>query len=281
MKKYISLSLALIFSLCFLMFGVNADSPNIIDNADLLSEDEEIALAKEIDPVKSRYDFEIVILTESSIYGEDPEAYADDYFDYNGYGENGVLFLVDMGERNWHISTSGTATDVIGENELDYFEYEIIPYLSNGDYYNCFSEFIGSVEEMVNLDANGEEFFDYYYDTENDFFDESTYTAGYESSQSFNIPKNILIALVVGFGIAFVVVLTMKGKLKTVRAKLTAENYVVPGSMNVTRSRELFLYRHVTRTPRQQNNASKGGRAGGGVHIGSSGRSHGGRGGSF
>ena len=105
MKKYISLSLALIFSLCFLMFGVNADSPNIIDNADLLSEDEEIALAKEIDPVKSRYDFEIVILTESSIYGEDPEAYADDYFDYNGYGENGVLFLVDMGERNWHIST--------------------------------------------------------------------------------------------------------------------------------------------------------------------------------
>ena len=41
--------------------------------------------------------------------GKTAEAYADDYYDYNGYGygenDDGLLLLVSMGEREWAITT--------------------------------------------------------------------------------------------------------------------------------------------------------------------------------
>ncbi len=286
MKKITSLILSLLMCLCVLSFSVSAQNPNIVDNADLLTTQEELLLETTTDVIRDDYDFDVVILTVTSTQGEAVEAFADDYYDYNGYGEDsqrsGVLFLLSMEDRDWFISTRGRGIDLISDGEIDYIEQEIIPYLSQGDYATCFSEFLSTCKEILELDADGEDFSDYYgYDTENDFFFASnSYDDDYSNPQSFNFFKNALIALVVGFIIALIVVLNMKSKLKTVRAKSGASDYVVPGSMNLTRSDERFLYRHVTRTPRQQNNSNTRS-GGGGVRVGSSGASHGGRGGKF
>jgi len=65
----------------------------------------------------------------------------------------------------------------------------------------------------------------------------------------------------------------MKGQLKSVRFKSAASDYTKAGSMNVTESRDLFLYRTVSRREKPRENSG-----GSSTHTSSSGRSHGGGG---
>ena len=75
--------------------------------------------------------------------------------------------------------------------------------------------------------------------------------------------------------IALIVVSSMKKKLTSVKFADSANDYVRPGSLNLTESRDTFLYSSVTRTVRETESRSGGG---GGSHTSSSGRSHGGGG---
>lgn len=289
MKKSICLILSLLICVFLLSFTVSAQNSNVVDEADLLTSQEEAELQNAINLIRDEYQFDVVVLTVESTDGKTAEAFADDYYDYNGYGvdseNSGVLFLVDMGDRNWHISTTGRGITLISDSELDYFEYECVPYLSQGDYFYCFNEFVSTCDLILEYDSRGESYVNSVYNDEHDYYYEEEsyiYEEDFYAPQSFNFFKNAIIAIAVGFIIALIIVLNMKSKLKTVRPRSGAAEYVVAGSMNVTRSHERFLYRHVTRTPRQQNNSNgRSGGSGGGIRVSSSGRSHGGRGGSF
>ena len=68
----------------------------------------------------------------------------------------------------------------------------------------------------------------------------------------------------------------MKRKLKSVHYQTAAASYVKPGSLNVTQSRELFLY---CQLQRQKRETEKSG--GSSTHTSSSGRTHGGSSGKF
>ena len=87
---------------------------------------------------------------------------------------------------------------------------------------------------------------------------------------------NLVISVVIGFIVAFIATGIMKGKLKTVRANNLAQNYAVPGSLNVYNARDMFLYRQITYTEKSNDSDSSNG-----SHTSSSGRSHSGKGGSF
>lgn len=283
MKKITSLILSLLMCACLLSFSVSAQSDSVVDEAGVLTSQEEAELQDTINRISGGYAFDVVILIVNSTEGKSSEEFIEDYHYYDdGYSLDAewsdVFFLVSLEDRDWYISTAGRGNELITDIELDYIEQEIIPLLSQGDYYDCFDEFVSTCEEIVEYNTRGESFVaikgygdEYYVGHIPDFEG---------PNESFNFFKNALIALAVGFIIALIVVLNMKSKLKTVRAKSGAADYVVAGSMNLTHSHERFLYRHVTRTPRQQNN-SNGRSGGGGVRVGSSGASHGGRGGKF
>ena len=83
--------------------------PLLVDDAGLLTEEESSALLNKLEDISQKYENEVGIVTVNSLEGKTAEAYADDYYDYNGYGygenDDGLLLLISMGEREWAIST--------------------------------------------------------------------------------------------------------------------------------------------------------------------------------
>ena len=64
--------------------------------------------------------------------------------------------------------------------------------------------------------------------------------------------SRIPISLVAGIVLSLIVVGTMKSKLKTVRFQAAANNYVKAGSMNLTESRDIFLYNTMTKQKKRK-----------------------------
>ena len=83
---------------------------------------------------------------------------------------------------------------------------------------------------------------------------------------------------VAGLLIAAIYTANLKGQLKSVQAQRAAASYVKNGSLNVTNSRDFFLYRHVDRTEKSSSSDDRGGSS---THTSSSGAAHGGGGGKF
>ena len=75
------------------------------DAAGLLTQEEIDDLQSEAERLYELYGRDVVIVTTNDTDGKSAMEFADDYFDYNGYSDEGLLLLVDMGNREWWIST--------------------------------------------------------------------------------------------------------------------------------------------------------------------------------
>jgi len=231
----------------------------VVDNAGLLSATEAASLQYLMDTVSVTYNFDLVIVTENDIGNANTRDYADDFFDNNGYGlgqnRDGCLFLLAMGIREYWFSTSGRGIKLFNGTIADKLEKDMLSYLRNGDYYNAFSAFAKDWEEFLILDAEGSHY---------NFFRE------------YNLII-VAIAWLVSLGIGFLVVGIWKKSMNTAIPQTQAEAYVIPGSLSFAVQQDQFLYSSISKTPR----ASDSGPSGRGIHTGSSGMSHGGRGGRF
>lgn len=63
--------------------------PRLVDQADLLTDTQEDSLQKELDDISNKLDFDVAIVTVDSTGSRTPQAFADDYYDYNGFGMGG------------------------------------------------------------------------------------------------------------------------------------------------------------------------------------------------
>ena len=239
----------------------------VVDNADLLTQTEENELSKKLQDISDELQFDVVVVTTNSTGSKTATEYADDYFDYNGYGRgsnnDGALFLVDMGDRKWAISTSGYGIEAIVDSALDDMEEEIVPYLKSGDYDGAFNEFADLTYDIVNDAKNGKSY--------------SNSTTSTTKNHK-NIGTNLIVAFSIGAGISLIIILVYRSKLKPVKCQKEAKEYIVPGSFNLRRSDDVFLYFNITKVPIPKNNDSDDS---GSFHSSSSGSSHGGASGSF
>lgn len=237
----------------------------VVDMADLLDNSEEAALLSMLDEISIRQELDVVVVTVNTLDGKTPMDYADDFYDYNGYGfgenRDGVLLLVCMEDRDWRISTSGYGITVFTDAGIEYISEKFLPDLSDGNYADAFTTYAEHCDEFITQARTGEP-----YDTNN------------LPKEPFNVFTSLLISLAVGILVSLIVTGKMKGKLKTVRMQPAAEEYVRKGSMLVTESSDLFLYSHVDRRAKSKDNDSGGGSS---THTSSSGSSHGGGGGKF
>ena len=114
MKKrlYIILFTLILSTMCVMpVFAQNEMAAYVVDDAGLLTDSEENSLNETLKEISNRQNCQVVVVTTNSLDGKSAEAYAGDYYDYNGYGKDGILLLVSMEDRDYGISTCGYATE--------------------------------------------------------------------------------------------------------------------------------------------------------------------------
>lgn len=287
MKRIITfLTICLAFALFTLSIAAapnDTSLPRVIDDAGLLSHDEEVTLENRIAAITEEYDFDVVILTVNSIGIETPAAFADDYYDYIGYGcgdnSDGMLLLLAMESRDYYTSTTGKCISIFTDYGIANMSESFVSYLSGGDYYGGFSEYLSLVD-------------DYAYEYENHgAVDTWIPDDDVIPNDSNPVPSDpdfeeylgaVVLSLIISLVIAIITVLIMRSGMNNVTKKHAAMRYITADGLNITKNSDIFLYRTVSRVRRQTESNSGGGHFGGSsTHIGSSGRSHGGGGGKF
>jgi uncharacterized protein len=264
MKKSIHILLIALSMLFVLAVSVSAaDLPLVYDEADLLTDTEEEALLSKLEAISDEADMDVVVALVDSIEDLSPMEYADDFFDYNGYGRgdnrDGLVLLVSMEYSDWWISTRGYAITAFTDAGIEYIGEQVTPYLSDGKYADAVEEFAAQCDAFIAQAKTGDPF-----DTHN------------LPKEPFNKGMALVIALIAGFIIGKIYAGKLKGELTSVRRQNAAVGYVREGSLNVTNSNEFFLYKNVSRSAKPT--SSSGGSS---THKSSSGASHGGGGGKF
>ena len=249
MKSLILFSSLLIFAFSSRVFAQD----RVVDNAGLLDANEKARLMEMADSIAEAYDFDLVIVTEKTIGNKKPMDYADDFFDYNGYGlggdRDGCLFLNVTGTRDIWFSTSGRGIKVLNSSALRRLEDDTIQYLKDGHYFAAYRAFFLGWEEFLSLEASGRSY---------NFF------------RQWNLVL-VVSAWVLAFLTGLVIVKIWKKRMNTALPKTQAAAYVVPNSLAFREKKDRFLYSTISKTRKQTS-------SGGGTHTSSSGRSHGGGG---
>lgn len=236
MKKVLTILLVLFLLLSVPLTAHAAPDP-VTDMADLLTDEQEWELTHLLgEPGIGT----LCVVTVDSLEGKTAEDYAESWAETAGVG---VVFLIAMQERQWCITSSPEYEGAVDGYVIESISEICVPYLSDGDYYGAFAAF---AEECAwYLDG-----YEPYAPSDGDV---DTEGSGF---------GRFVFCLLIGLAAGGITAGIMAGKNRSVRPKNSAADYVRSGSLQVTVSRDIYLYHHITRTPKPQNNSSSGGGGG-------------------
>ena len=199
-------ALALVVTLAVPAFAVEGGFADLyyrmFDDAEVLTEDEDNELEDALEELSLRQSFDVTIATiESmeSVGADSMEQFADDLYDYCQYGYgpemDGVLLLVSVGDRKWHISTCGYGITAFTDAGIQYLGQQMTPFMADGDYAGAFRTFVQWSDTYIDAAREGHP-----YDVN-------------------NLPREplslmyLFLALGIGLVLAWVVVSVMKSQL--------------------------------------------------------------------
>lgn len=247
---------------------------SVIDNAGLFTEREHITLEGKADTLTQTYGMDVFIVTVDTLAGRSSADYAESLYTDGGLqwweSEHTILFLLAMEEREWYISTGGDAIYVFTDYGLDSLGNLIVPYLSDGKYFEGFEVYLGALPEYFDAYQAGEPIDGY---AQPQYQEDVVY---YERKKSLStiLPTSLMIGIIA----AAITILIMRSSMNTKRKQHSAGDYLKQGSYHLRTHQDIYLYSNISKVRRQQNTGSSGGSS---VHRSSGGRSHGGRGGKF
>lgn len=225
--------------------------PLVVDQANIIPDDVEAALIARCDTIAEEYKMEVAIVTASDFGGLIAEAYADDFYDFNGYGygenDDGMLVVYkpgEEGEREIYITTQGNGSGVFFEGIRDGIITDMKDYLVAEDYEKAFNTYLDRAEEQLKPGT----------------------------------PVIWLFVLaLVGAVVGLLITGSMTSKNKSVVAQNHAKVYTRQGSMVVTGAQDVYAYSFVDTKPKQTSDSSDDDS----THTSSSGRTHSGSGAKF
>ena len=92
--------------------------------------------------------------------GNEMNYFTDHFFDENGYGtgenHDGILFMVSIGDREWHITTHGYGMTAFNDDGLAYLKENVEPLLKDENFYGAFDTYADLCQDLLEMAANGE-----------------------------------------------------------------------------------------------------------------------------
>lgn len=227
----------------------------IYDYANLITKDEEEVLYNKVQEFINKYDMDMAIVTINSNPKSSSMAYADDFYDYNNFGKGtnktGLLFLIDMQNRNMWISTTGDAINIYTDSRINTILDYTYDKISNEDYNGCAEQFIEKASYFANKGLTG-------------------------GSKVVTVPKMICNSLIFAGLVTIVFICIGLATHRKPKKKKEASNYITQ-PLKLSNKLDTFLDKHVSKV-KIETSSSSGGSS---THSGSSGTSHGGGGRSF
>ena len=273
--------LIMTFCLCcglISVMNVSAEEIHVYDHADLLSVQEEEYLENLAAERAEQWDMNFLVVTTDDAEGKSAMEYADDFYDAQfpeDSEEDGILYLIDMDNREIYLSTSGLAIRYLTDDRVDYILDEAFGYVADGDYYGTFVTFMEETERYL-IDGFPEDQYNYDVNTgEIDYYQE---------------PMRITFGeFLFAFAAALIPAAITVGAIKA-KYQLKFEDFhydaYTDSDVQLSVKSVRLVNKYVTHRRIPKNNGSSGGSSGGGgsrssVHTSSSGRSHGGGGRKF
>jgi uncharacterized protein len=277
MFRKVTVMLTTLLLSLFLLLPVYAQTTDfVIDEAGLLRSEQIDTLQEMAAELKEHYEIDAVILTVDSLGGTYAQDYADDYYDNAGYGDDGVLFLLAMEEREWYISTSGSVIYTLTDYGIQKIGEGAVSYFADGLWFEGFAYFLNNLSYYLDALENGAPV-DGFADFSGDYYHGDQEEVVYYQEET---SPNFVLSLLCGLGAAGISIFVMRSAMNTKRSQRGAGDYLKKDSWNLYQHRDLFLYSNITKSRRQEESKSSSG-GGSSVHRSSGGRSHGGGGGKF
>lgn len=244
MKKILIISLCVLLMLCLPIaaFAADVGTPLVSDSAEILSVSELSKLENLAAQIQEKYGITAAICITDTFYSYTPAYYAEVTQLMCGY-QDGILLVVAINSRDYCLHAFDKGTAVFTDYGLKKLEDVFLPDLKNDAFYDGFCAYLNAVAQYC-----------------------EAYNSGKPVDRSLSF-VHVLIALLIGAAVGGITVAIMRSCMKTAKAKPAATEYVCPGSFRPYGNFDMYLYSHVSRVRRQQNNSS-GGHGGG--HSGSS-----------
>lgn len=263
-RRFVPIIAAILLLSCFVGSAWAASTSHVADHAELFSPSQLQALEEKAAAISQRYNFGVYVITVDDFRNYTSSSRISDFvialYDGQGLGMGsdraGTSLTISMAERDYNLDfNSSRADEAFTEAGRDRMESRILDYFRRDDYYGGFNEYLDICEEYLAAAEAG-------------------HPVGQgERSSADDVPAAI--AVVPGVVAAMIVGLVLWLPMKTAGIKHDADQYAVPGSMNLSRRSDMFLRRSVSRRPRQTQSS-------GGSHSHSySSGSHSGRSGKF
>ncbi|MCR5809262.1 MAG: TPM domain-containing protein [Clostridiales bacterium] len=131
------------------------DAPRVVDDADILSDEEEAMLRAKIAEITADGSADVVIFTDNSTHGFDRSVYAADFYDFGGYGAGPdhtgfCLFIcMDPNARGGWCCTTGRARNIYTEDIANRIDDELYPLLKQGRYYDGFIGWLNDIGDLI------------------------------------------------------------------------------------------------------------------------------------
>lgn len=264
--------------------GEHAAAQRVYDQAGLFSAAERSALEDEIKSLQDEIKMDVVVVTTEDALGKSAADYADDFYDEGGFGtrrdHSGILYLIDMDNRELYISTSGAMIRFVTDSRIEEMLDYAYRYVQNGDFAGSARQFVKDTEYWYREGIPGGQ---YNYDAETGEISRYHSITWYEA----------LFALAVAGFSAGAVCIGVKRQYAMKEQHQQASNfslaYRADARFAYSNQNDALVHSFVTRKliPRPRSGGPGSGMSGGGgagrstVHRSGAGRTHGGGGRKF
>ena len=273
MKRKIVLWLSMIMLLFVSVptYADEFDGMRLVDDADKLSDSVEAELSSQLDSIASTYGLEAVVLIledyetyDSSISASSAEQFAKAYYADCGFGyddeKSGILLLISMAERDWHMYIQGEAQVAVNNYGFDCISSRLVEEMKNDNYEYAIERYVSDIEKFYGAYSEGEP-----------YGDDNLYENYTQTSSSGMGGLAYVIAIAISLVVAFIVVHSMKSGMNTAKPQPAAREYVKKGSFVLTNQQDLFLYSQTTKTAKPKETSSSSGGSSSGSRGGSGG----------